>query len=117
MMPELQDMLEDDEQLIWSRRANRTQGPARAVGGRLYLTNRRLLFLPHALDGDIEGHVWWCPVSEIADIGEEPRTWNPFDGGMRRRLRVTPKRGEPSLFVINKLRDAVHVIRTAALPE
>jgi hypothetical protein len=114
-MVELPDWLEAGESLIWSRRANHTQGPARAVGGRLFLTDRRIVFVPHAFDRDLWGRAWSCPLSEIAEVGEEPRTWGLFDGGMRRRLRVTPNRGDKALFVVNKLRDAVQQIRAAAI--
>jgi hypothetical protein len=38
---------EPDEQVVWSQGANRIQPSGRAVGGKLFLTDRRLVFCPH----------------------------------------------------------------------
>jgi hypothetical protein len=97
---------------VWSIRANQSQG-ARAVGGRLALTTHRLVFEPHAFDAATGGRTWAVPLAAIAEAGEEPRTWHPFDGGMRRRLRVTPRDGQKALFVVPRLADAVAAVRAA----
>ena len=101
------------EQLLWSARANQTQSSARAVGGRLYLTNRRLLFAPHALDNATGGTRWGADLAAITEVGTEPRTWNPFDGGLRSRLRIVLADGTTALFVVNRLTEVQERIRAA----
>ena len=81
--------LDDGESVIWSRRANHTVG-WRAVGGKLYLTDRRLLFRPHVLERSLFfGKEWSAPRTEVAGFDVQPRGGgNPFDGSLRSRLRV-----------------------------
>jgi len=96
----------------WSIRANQTQGN-RAVGGRLHLTPAGLTFEPHAIDSATGGLRWSVPLAAIAEVGEAPRTWHPFDGGLRRRLRVVLRDGHTALFVVPRLADVVARLRAA----
>jgi hypothetical protein len=79
--------LHPDETMIQSWRANRSQGQ-RAVGGHLHLTTRRLLFVPHVVDSVTGGHRWEVPLSGVSAVDVAPRGWHPFDGSLRRRLRI-----------------------------
>jgi hypothetical protein len=40
----------DGEEVLWRRAANRQQGPRRAVGGRIFLTNKRVIFMANRFD-------------------------------------------------------------------
>jgi hypothetical protein len=79
--------LKPDEHEIETYRANRSQG-SRAVGGHLLLTDQRVLFYPHKLDSSTGGKSWESALGSIANVGLSERGRNPFDGSMRRRLKI-----------------------------
>lgn len=91
------------ETLLERWRANRTQHSQRAVGGHLHLTDRRLLFEPHAFDASLAGRTVSVPLADISDVTRVPRDLRDFfGGGLRARLAVvTPH--ETHLFVVNGL--------------
>jgi hypothetical protein len=92
--------LDGDESIVWRRLANRTQG-WRAVGGRLTLTSRLLVFKPHRFDRATRGHAWTAPRDDISAVGLEPRSpGSVFGGGLRVRLRVDLEQGGAELFVV-----------------
>jgi hypothetical protein len=79
----------------------------RAVGGKLVATERRVIFRPGRVDRALGSREWSVPHTRIAEIGSSPRTWNPFNGGLRTRLRlVTDDRAE-HLFVVNRLDEQI----------
>lgn len=92
-----------DEVVAWSGRANRSVG-VRAVGGTLYLTDRRLLFRPHLVERwFFGGQEWGVPRSRLAGFGVESRSRDAqglFSGGLRKRLRVNLTDRGPELFVV-----------------
>jgi hypothetical protein len=101
----IEEVLEQGETLTWSRRANRFQG-SRAVGGRLALTDRRLMFAPHRFDAALVGKPWEARLDEVRTAGIEPRGSSVkglFGGGMRKRLRIRTAAGEEEHFLVNKL--------------
>jgi hypothetical protein len=101
----IQEGLEQGETLTWSRRANRFQG-SRAVGGRLAITDRRLMFAPHRFDAALVGKRWEARLDEIRTAGIEPRGSSVkglFGGGMRKRLRIRTSAGEEEHFLVNKI--------------
>ena len=105
------------EVIRWSAMANRTQGDPtrgvpRAVGGKLFLTNQRVLFTPHRLDYLFAGEKWEAAVADIQQVDKEPHDRRPssatlFSGALRDRLRLTFKDGSVALFVVNNLDDAL----------
>ena len=102
----------------WSCRANRTQGPLRAVGGRLVLEAGRLEFQPHGFDRALAGREWSTPLGAVSAVGTEPRSGlNPFSGAMRERLRVELDDGSVELFVVNKLGEVRERIEAAVAAE
>jgi hypothetical protein len=109
--------LEAGESVIWSRRANHTVG-WRAVGGKLYLTDRRLVFRPHVLERTLFfGKEWSAPRTEVASFDVQPRGGaNPFDGSLRSRLRVALRQGEPQLFVVPKPDDVAQELSDKLAP-
>jgi hypothetical protein len=108
--------LDPGERLEWSKAANRFQG-SRGVGGRLALTDRRLVFAPNRLDALLLGRRWAVPLDEIHSVGVEPRgsgSKSLFGGNLRNRLRVRSGDGE-ELFVINDLDDVLRRLAEAGL--
>jgi hypothetical protein len=103
--------LEQGEELRWQRGANRTQG-SRAIGGRLFLTSWRLVFMPNRLDALLGARPWAAPLAAVRGVGVQPRDGNAFSGGLRSRLRLDFDHG-PELFVINNLDDVVAMLRAA----
>ena len=95
--------LDAGEALLERWRANRTQHSQRAVGGHLHLTDRRLLFEPHAFDASLAGRTVSVSLADISDVTRVPRDLRDFfGGGLRVRLAVvTPL--ETHLFVVNGL--------------
>ena len=114
----IEEALEQDEAVLWSRRANRFQG-SRAVGGRLALTDRRLMFAPHRFDAALVGKRWEAKLSEIRTVGIEPRgsgVKGLFGGGMRKRLRVRAAAGDEEHFLVNKLDHVLESLEEAGVP-
>jgi hypothetical protein len=92
---------EPQEQVAWTQGANRIQGSGRAAGGKLFLTDRRLVFCPHWVDGATGGKTWEVPLATIAAVGTVQK------GGRRDRLRIELADGEDELFVVNRLAEVV----------
>jgi hypothetical protein len=108
--------LDPGEQVEWSKAANRFQG-SRAVGGRLALTDRRLVFAPNRLDALLMGRRWAVPLEQIRSVGVEPRgsgNKSLFGGNLRNRLRIRSGDGE-ELFVINEVEDVLSRLTEAGL--
>ncbi len=100
---------EPEEEVQWSKPANRFQG-SRAVGGKLFLTNRRLLFNPQLVDGMIGGQRWSTPLELVSEVTVEPKgsgKAGKLGGGLRDRLKLVLGNGEEELFVVNKLDEVV----------
>jgi hypothetical protein len=92
--------------VAFQKRVNHTEGGT-ARGGMLTVDAGRFTFTPHRMDRALGGASIDVPLTEIAEVGAEPRTWRPFDGGMRTRLRVVLADGERHLFVLNGLQEVI----------
>jgi hypothetical protein len=113
----IEERLEPGETVTWSRRANRFQG-SRGVGGRLVLTDRRLLFAPHRFDAALAGSWWEAELDQVSSVGVERRGSAHkalLGGGLRRRLRVQTEAGEDELFLVNKLDQVLESLTEAGL--
>lgn len=90
--------------------ANYSKG-GMAQGGRISLGVSTFTFEPHSFErGASNAQTLAINYKDIKSVDIAPRTMNPMDGGMRRRLRVTTNNNEQHLFVVNrvaKVRDAV----------
>jgi hypothetical protein len=100
----IEQQLESDEHcelvLVGSRTVDMT-----VSSGRLCLTNQRLLFVPRGFN--VKGRSpWSVDRKQIAEIEVVERTWQPYNGGMRRRLLVRFLDGREQLFVVTHV-DAV----------
>jgi hypothetical protein len=98
---------ESDERVSWSQLANRVQSSHRAIGGKLFLTDRRLVFCPHWVDAATGGKTWSVPLADVAGVGITPKGGDRFAGGLRDRLRIELADGGHQLFVIKRLDDVV----------
>jgi hypothetical protein len=105
-------VLKPGEREIETYRANRSQG-SRAVGGHLLLTNQRVVFYPHKLDALTGGKSWECDLVSIASVGVAEQDYKPFDGSMRRRLRIQCA-DTAEHFVVSKVEAIVAAIGAAA---
>lgn len=83
----------------WSVRANMTQG-WRAVGGKLAVDDGRIGFAPHGFDRSTGGRSFDRPLVDLDSIDLVPRTLHPFNGGLRKRLRLRLSDGSEALFVV-----------------
>lgn len=83
----------------------------RTVGGRLSLTNHRLLFRSRMFDMLFGGRHLSVPRSAIKEVAVAPRTGGLLDGGLRRRLVVRLLDGTEHLFVVNRVEAVVASLR------
>lgn len=98
--------LSSTEHVVESWLANRVQSPWRAVGGKLWLTNERLLFVPNNVEQHLGGDGWECPIGDVSAARTVDRQLaQVFSGGLRSRLELTTQRSI-ELFVV-KNPDAV----------
>ena len=94
------------EKVRFALLANRSQSSKRAVGGKLFVTNKRCIFTPHLLDYYTGGKICELPLDEIGFVGVQPAGGDTFGGGLRSRLRIEHTNGI-ELFVVNKLSDVI----------
>jgi hypothetical protein len=93
--------LESGERILFKPGANRSQGN-RAIGGHLFVTNQRVIFVPNVVDRLTGAKQWACTLSEIDGVGTAARTFDkPFSGGARRRLELHLDDDRRELFVVN----------------
>lgn len=78
------------EAVEWSARANMIQQRVRAVGGRLYLTDRRLVFARNKAESHLGGKEWSADLGELASASP----------GGRRSIRVERNDGRVERFII-----------------
>jgi hypothetical protein len=92
--------LSDGETVRWSLSANRAERWWYASGGKLFVTDRRILFQPNRLDSLFGKQTWECPLSRVKKIeGVDRSGTEALAGGSRRRLAIgTPEGVE--LFVV-----------------
>jgi hypothetical protein len=99
------------ERVRFALLANRSQSSKRAVGGKLFVTNKRCVFTPHLLDFYTGGKICEFPLSEIGCVGVQPAGGDTFGGGLRDRLRIEHSNGI-ELFVVNKLSQVIASLQT-----
>ena len=105
----------DGEKIIFSCPSNHTQGK-RAVGGKLFVTNQRIAFIPNRLDANMGGMALEVPVSEITSIGTDKPHFTIteiFSGAWRTRLAIHSSDRAPQYFVVNDPAVIASKIKTA----
>lgn len=94
--------LHRDERILWRSPAGFTT-PRPTVGGTLYATTVRLLFIPNRLNflprsrQRREWSIEW--LSSVCVLG---RDFTPYTGGMHDRLNLTLNDGEQLQFVVKE---------------
>lgn len=107
--------LADGEQILLEPSAER-QVANRGIGGRLYVTDRRFVFLPNVLYRFSRVTPWIAPFDQVVRVGEAERMLDqPLSGGLRHRLLVATADGREELFVINHLAQLEGPIRDAVV--
>jgi hypothetical protein len=98
--------LEEGESVRWEDRANRFRSKVWAIGGGLFLTNRRLIFVPNKIESKIFFSKTWS-----ADLGDLDRAF--VGGGLLKTVRVIDRDGGTSRFVIGARTTAAARINAA----
>ena len=116
--------LGDDEELRFEARANRTQNRRRAVGGKLFVTDRRVGFRPHSFDDTLGGKHVDAPLEAVETVATEPARRSLgailrsplealFGGGLRARLCIETDDRDAELFLVDDIETAIDVIEDA----
>jgi hypothetical protein len=84
-------LFEEGEEVRWEARANHVQQRVRSVGGRIYLTDRRLVFAPNKFEEKVAGRPWSASLSDL-DCA--------FVKGLMKTVCVVGVDGETHRFVI-----------------
>ncbi len=105
-----------NEEIELSYLGNRNQSRNRAVGGKLFITNMRCVFLPHWFDFISGGKRMEFPLTELESVDVEPKGGDKFGGGLRDRLKLTHKNGH-ELFVVNKLEAVIESINSKIIKQ
>jgi hypothetical protein len=94
---------ESGELVAWSARANMVQRRVRAVGGRLYLTDRRLVFGRSRTESFLGGKESSANLGDLASAS----------AGGKRTIRVECEDGRVERFVIDSADHSARVIDKA----
>ena len=101
--------LEPDEIPRWQSGALQSFGRV-TVAGTLCVTQRRLVFAPTGLNIR-RRPPWSASLGQVQSFEVADRTGEAFNGGIRRRLKVTLRDGAVELFVIKHLDAAAEKLR------
>jgi hypothetical protein len=105
--------LEPGETTRWQSAALQSFGRV-TVGGTLCVTQRGLVFAPNGINIRCRP-TWSAPLEQVETFDVADRTGEAFNGGHRRRLKVTLRDGGAELFVLKDL-DAAAVTLRGLLP-
>lgn len=101
------------EELIAAFYVNYMRSGSRPLGGKLYLTDQRVLFCPHVLDSILGGDPMWVDLEDIehvTDTGARAESAESEDDDAPRKLRVELADGTHESFVVSDLDDAIDAI-------
>lgn len=101
-----QPILNESESLGLVYPANHTRNSWRAVGGKLFVTNKRIIFVPNILDDKLAGKPVEIAHEQVSEIFVQERSVSIkelFSGGLRERLGIRLDDGTAHLFVVNDL--------------
>ncbi|WP_165875199.1 GRAM domain-containing protein [Natrarchaeobius chitinivorans] len=99
------------EETIATYHVNYLRPDRRPLGGKLYLTDQRLLFSPHLIDSLLGGET---VAIDVRDIDDAARASGGENGGPPTdSLRLELASGESESFVVDELEDAIGQIRSA----
>lgn len=102
--------LEADEVIRWQSSAGRSINRWITSGGRLTVTNRRVLFQPNRFDVATGKTAWECPLESVEGFEAVDRDLTVPAGGTRKRLGIQTPAGF-EVFVVNGLEDKLPELR------
>lgn len=93
---------------------NYLRADQRPLGGKLYVTNQRVLFCPHLIDSFFGGSPRMILLKKIVNVAVVDPTEVPdreiVGGGTEKRLRIDTSANQSEYFIINDLEAAVSTI-------
>jgi hypothetical protein len=92
--------LVEGESICWECLANRSLNRWITAGGRLVVTDRRVLFQPNRFDAATGKKPWDCPLAYVAGLATLDRDFTVLAGGVRKRLEIRTRDGAEA-FVLN----------------
>jgi hypothetical protein len=92
--------LEAGEAIRWESSAGRALNRWITSGGRLVVTNQRVLFQPNRFDAMIGRKPWGCRLAFVTGVQKVERDLSVIAGGARERLRIQTRAGV-EVFVVN----------------
>lgn len=98
------------EAIRWESSAGRTLNRWITSGGRLVITNRRVLFQPNRFDALTGKRPWECPLASVKGVQTVDRDPSVLAGGMRERLGIQTTDGV-EVFVVNNAATKVTELR------
>lgn len=85
----------------------------RTFGGHLYVTSRRLIFVPNPYGRSRGAARFETRFKEVTEIVLAPRGRTIWDGSWRRRVRVTTRTGQTAYFIAWRPRQMLALIERA----
>jgi hypothetical protein len=102
--------LDAGEEIQWQTSAGRSLNRWITSGGRLTVTNKRVLFQPNRFDRATGKSPWECPLASVTSFEAVDRDLTVPAGGTRRRLGIKTTNGV-EIFVVNRLKDKLLELR------
>lgn len=102
--------LDAGEEIQWQASAGRSLNRWITSGGRLTVTNKRVLFQPNRFDTATGKTPWECPLASVLGFEAVDRDLSVPAGGTRRRLGIETANGV-EIFVVSGLEDKLLDLR------
>jgi len=102
--------LEEGEAIRWESSAGRALNRWITSGGRLVVTNKRVLFQPNRFDAMTGKRPWGRPLTSVKDVQAVDRDPTVLAGGMRKRLGIQTADGI-EVFIVNNVTTKVADLR------
>ena len=105
----------ESEEIILAYPANMTQKDWRAVGGKLFITNQRIIFTTNVIDDKLEDKSFAKAREDVDYIFIKERKLSfteLFSGGLVNRLGLKLKDNSEIFFVVNELDKTINSIKT-----
>lgn len=107
-----QPVFHESESNVFEVPANYSQG-YRAVGGKLFGSTQRLIFVPNRIDAKLGGRVVSIPRDQITNVSKVARSWSVFEifsGALVPRMSVMLHDGTRFLFVVNSIDENITLL-------
>ena len=98
------------EKITWQRTALYCL-PNTTIGGTFYATSSEFIFMPNRMSSRKDWGPQRIPFGQVANLSVQERTGTPYNGGLRRRVRIDMRNSETHLVVMRHPDDAVDELR------